>query len=238
MNQRPRFSRSDNDDLIFNPRGGSIYFWDESVGTGTRAVDLSALGTASDTPTVCLQVMVSSLDRHVIAFGVNPLGSAILDPLLVRWSDQEDAGDWTPTATNTSGGQVLSGGKSILGAIKARQEFLIFTETSIHTMRFAGAPFVYRFAVVSENITTIGAKSAISIGDVVYFMGDKGFYAYRGAIERIPCTVLDYVFSAIDRTQFGKVFAASNLDNSEVTWFYPTTSTDIDRYVTFNHLEQ
>jgi len=228
------------DDLIFNPRGGGVYFWDESAGTGVRAVDLSTLSGASDTPTVALHVMVSTLDRHVICFGVNSLGSAVLDPLLVRWSNQESAAVWTPTATNTAGGQVLSGGKSIVGVVKTRQEFLIFTEVSIHSMRFSGAPFVYQFSVVSENISSIGPNAAVSIGDVVYFMGNKGFYAYQGSIQRIPCTVLDFVFSAIDKTQYHKVFAASNIDNSEVTWFYPQGSggAEINRYVTYNYLEQ
>jgi hypothetical protein len=229
-----------------------VYFWDESDGTGTRAVDLSTLGGASDTPTSCLEIAVSSLDRHVICFGVNPLGSATIDPLLVRWSDQESVTDWTPTAINTAGGQVLSSGKLIVGVVKTRQEFLIFTETSIHSMRFAGAPFVYQFSVVSENVSMAGPNAGVSIGDEVYFMGPKGFYIYRGSVQRIPCTVLDYVFSNIDKSQYFKVAASSNIDNSEVTWFYPAatgpatenapitidSAAENNSYVTYNYLEK
>jgi len=226
------------DDLIFNPRVGAVYYWDESGGVNTRAINLSALSTASNVPTVALQVMVSSLDRHVICFGVNPLGSGTLDPLLVRWSDQEDAGDWTPTAINSSGGQVLSSGKSIVGVVKARQEFLIFTETSIHSMRYVGAPYVYQFSVVSENISMVGPKAGVSIGSSVFFMGQNGFYLYEGAVQPIPCTVLNYVFAAIDKTQLYKVHACSNIRNSEITWFYPADDTEINRYVTYNYAEQ
>lgn len=228
------------DDLIFNPRLGSVYFWDESGGTGTRAVDLSTLGGATDTPTIALIVKTSALDRHIICFGVNPLSSGTLDPLLVRWSDQESAADWTPTATNTAGGQVLSGGKSIVGVVKTRQEFVIFTETSMHSMRFSGAPYVFRFSVVSENITAIGPNAGVGVGDAVYFMGNNGFYVYQGSIQRIPCTVLNHVFSGIDMSQLYKVFAASNTANSEITWHYPNGSNgaEINRYVTFNYLEK
>ena len=227
-------------DLIFNPRGGSVFFWDESGGTGTRAVDLSTLGGASDTPTVALQVMVSSVDRHVICFGVNPLGSGNLDPLLVRWSTQESAAIWTPTSTNTAGGQVLSGGKAIVGAVKARQEILIFTETTIHSMRYAGAPFVYQFSVLSENVSCLSPKGMVTVGDMVYFISLKGFYVYRGAVQPLTCPVFDYVFSNIDRGQLYKVFATSNTDNYEVTWFYPSGGPDaeITNYVTFNYKEQ
>lgn len=227
------------DDLIFNIRAGGVYYWDESAGTGTRAVNLSALGTASNTPVAAFQVMVSTIDRHVICFGVNPLGSSSIDPLLVRWSDQEDAGDWTPTAINTSGGQVLSSGTTIIGAIKTRQEILIFTDTAIHAMRYAGAPFVYNFAVVSENISSVGPNAAVSAGDAVYFMDLKGFYVYKGAVQRIPCSVFNYVYSNIDRTQLYKVFATANTDNSEVIWFYPSgeDGAEINSYVAYNYLE-
>ena len=229
------------DDLIFNPREGDVYYWDESVGTGTRAVALASMGGASDAPTVAYQVMVSTLDRHVIAFGVNPLGSAVLDPLLVRWSDQENAVDWTPTAINTAGGQVLSSGTTIIGAIKTRQEILIFTDSTIHSMRYSGAPFVFQFAPVAENVSMLSPNAGVAVGDAVYFMDYKGFYIYQGSIQRIPCTVFDHVYSNLDRVQVFKIFALHNPDNSEVTWFYPAGSdgvTEINRYVTYNYAEQ
>jgi hypothetical protein len=227
------------DDLIFNARGGGVYYWDESSGTGTRAIPLSSLGSASDAPVAALQVMVSDIDRHVICFGVNPLGGSSIDPLLVRWSDQENAGDWTPTAINSSGGQVLSTGTTIVGAIKTRQEILIFTDAGIQSMRFVGAPFIYSFSPVAENVSLISPSAAASAADSVFFMDREGFYVYRGAVQRLPCSVLNYVFSNIQFDQRFKVFAVANPDDTEVTWYYPVGDTDADitNYVTYNYLE-
>jgi hypothetical protein len=227
------------DDLIFNPRGSSVYFWDESSGTGTRAVALSSLGGASNTPVEALQVMVSDIDRHVICFGSNAIGSTTLDPLLVRWSDQENAVDWTPTATNSAGGQVISTGTTIVGAIKTRQEILIFTDVGIQAMRFVGAPFIYSFSPVAENVSMISPKAGVAAADSVFFMDREGFYVYRGSVQRLPCTVLDYVFSNLQFDQRFKIFATTNPDDSEVTWYYPkgNPSADITDYVTYNYLE-
>lgn len=227
------------DDLIFNPRGGGVFFWDESGGTSARAVSLSSLGGASNTPVAALQVMVSDIDRHVICFGANPIGSVALDPLFIRWSDQENAVNWTPTATNSAGGQVLSTGTTIVGAIKTRQEILIFTDVGIQAMRFVGAPFIYSFSPVAENVSMISPKAGVAAADAVFFMDREGFYVYRGAVQRLPCSVLDYVFSNLQFDQRFKIFATTNPDDSEVTWYYPVgdASADITNYVTFNYLE-
>lgn len=227
------------DDLLFNPRAGGVYFWDESSGISTRAVPLSSLGGASNTPTAALQVMVSDIDRHVICFGCNPLGSANIDPLLIRWSDQESVADWTPTSTNSSGGQVLSTGTTIVGAIKTRQEILVFTDVGIQAMRFIGAPFIYSFSPVAENVSIISPKAGIAAADAVFFMDREGFYVYRGAVQRLPCSVLDYVFSNLQFDQRFKIYATTNPDDSEVTWYYPvgSASADITNYVTYNYLE-
>nr|BAR25633.1 constituent protein [uncultured Mediterranean phage uvMED] len=227
------------DDLVFNPRAGGVYFWDESSGASTRAVPLSSLGGASNTPTAALQVMVSDIDRHVICFGCNALGSANIDPLLIRWSDQESVADWTPTATNSSGGQVLSTGTTIVGAVKTRQEILVFTDVGIQAMRFIGAPFVYSFSPVAENVSIISPKAGIAAADAVFFMDREGFYVYRGAVQRLPCSVLDYVFSNLQFDQRFKIYATTNPDDSEVTWYYPvgSASADITNYVTYNYLE-
>lgn len=227
------------DDLIFNPRGGDLYYWDESAGLTSRATTLASNVAASDCPTIALQVMVSDTDRHTIAFGTNAIGSSTIDPLFVRWSDQENPFDWTPTATNTSGGVTLPAGSYILGALKTRQEILIFTDNSIHSMRFSGSPFTYQFALVSEGFSMVSPKAATSAGDVVYFMDRGGFYLYNGAIQRLVCTVLDYVFSNINESQIFKVFAVTSVDFSEVTWFYPigTGDTECTNYVTYNYKE-
>ena len=237
------------DDLIFNPRAGGVYYWDESGGTENRAISLAELsvatygGTGRDAPVAALQVMVSPIDRHVIAFGANALGveDGSLDPSLVRWSDQENAADWTPTATNSSGGQVLSSGTAIIGAVKTRQEILIFTDTTIHAMRFSGSPFVFQFAPVGENITILSPRAAVSTGDAVFFMDLEGFYIYQGSTTRLPCTVLDFVYLNLNKTQLHKTFALNDPDHDEVTWFYQSTAAgvvDVDRYVSFNYSDQ
>jgi len=227
------------DDLIINPRGGDIYYWDESAGLTTRAATLASNGAAVNCPILSLQIMVSDTDRHVIAFGTNAIGSSALDPLFIRWSDQENPFDWTPTATNTSGGVSLPAGSFIMGAVKTRQEILIFTDNSIHSMRFSGSPFTYQFSLISEGFSMVSPKAATSAGDVVYFMDRGGFYVYNGAIQRITCSVLDYVFSNINQDQIFKVFATTSVDFSEITWFYPIGSgnTECTNYVTYNFKE-
>ena len=227
------------EDLIFNARGGGIYYWDESVGVGTRAVNATSLSGASDVPTVALQVMVSDVDQHVIAFGSNPIGSAAVDPLFVRFSDQQNAADWTPTATNTAGGVRINSGSEIIGAVQARQEILIWTDVSLHSMRFVGAPFTFQFSTVSTDISMISPKAAVNARGSVYFMDQGGFYLYNGSIQPLPCSVLEHVFDNLNVSQRFKVFAAENNEYSEVIWFYPVGegNTDVTNYVSYNYAE-
>jgi len=228
------------DDLVFNVRAGGVYYWDESSGTSTRGVALSAVSGASDAPTISLQVMMSDVDKHVICFGTNSIGSSAIDPLHIRWSDSESAVDWTPTAINSAGGVTLSTGSIIIGALKTRQEILIWTDAGMHSMRFIGSPFIFQFSVVNEGISMVSPKAAVNAGGAVYFMDRGGFYVYTGSIQPIPCSVLDYVFSNLNIGQAFKVFATTNVDHSEVTWFYPIGSddTEITNYVTYNYSEQ
>ena len=227
------------DDAIVNPRNGGIFFWDKSDGLTTRAVNLTAESGASDVPTKCLQVMTSDVDKHVIAFGANAIGSSDIDPLLVRFSDRESAVDWTPTATNQAGGVQLSQGSTIIGALRTRQEILIWTDAGIVAMRFVGEPFIFSFTEVAEGPSLISPNAAATSNNRVYFMDRNGFYVYSGSTERVPCTVLDYVLSDLNQDQAYKVFAASNDSVNEVMWFYPSgTSTEIDKYVLYNYLEQ
>ena len=227
------------EDLIFNVRGGGVYYWDESSGTSVRGVNLSALGGASNTPTAALQTLVSDVDQHVVCFGVNTIGSSTIDPLLVRWSDQESAADWTPTSTNTAGGARINSGSKIVGAVQARQEILIFTDASLHSMRFVGSPFIFQFSTLSTDISMISPNAAVNARGVVYFMDKGNFYTYNGAVQPLQCSVLDYVFSNINLSQAYKVFAAENNAHSEVTWYYPIGSgdTEITNYVTYNYIE-
>ena len=224
------------EDLIFNARGGGIYYWD---GTGARAVNITALPGASDAPTVALQIMVSDVDQHVIAFGSNPIGSSEIDPLFVRFSDQQNAADWTPTATNTAGGVRINSGSQIIGAVQARQEILIWTDVSLHSMRFVGSPFVFEFTRLSTDISMISPNAAVNARGSVYFMDNGNFYVYNGSALPLTCPVKDYVFSNLNQDQSFKVFAAENNDFNEVIWFYPVGegSTEITNYVSYNYAE-
>ena len=227
------------DNLLFNVRGGGVYYWIESTGTETRAVALPDVAGALEAPTLALQVMVSETDAHTICFGCNEQGQTTINPLHIRWSDQRNPIDWKQTSLNSSRSVTLSSGSFIVGAIKTRQEILVFTDNSIHTMRFSGKPFVYQFDVVNEGLSMISPNAATNAGDMVFFMDRGGFYFYNGSIQRLTCTVLDYVFSNLNKDQEYKVFATTSVDFSEVYWYYPVGSgnTECTNYVSYNYME-
>jgi hypothetical protein len=185
------------EDLIINVYNGGIYYWDASASTPLeqRAVALSDLSGASDAPTVAARVLVSDTDRHVIAFGCNPIGSSTQDPLLIRFSDQENAADWTPTTTNTAGDLLVGSGSRIVTAIETRQQILVFTDISLHAMQYLGPPFTFGISMLSDNVTIMSPNGVASVEDNVFWMGKNEFYVYSGAIQKLPCTVRDYVFS-------------------------------------------
>ena len=241
VSEQLRLYSQDNfgEDLIFNVRNGGIYYWDQSSGVGVRGVNITSLGGASNCPTAAAQILVSDNDQHIIAFGANTIGSAVQDPLLVRWSDQESAADWTPTATNTSGGVRINSGSVIVGAVQTRQEILIWTDTSLHSMRFVGAPFVFQFSTLSADVSMISPNAAVNARGNVFFMDKTGFYIYNGAVQQLPCSVQDYVLSGINMSQAFKVFAAENNAFSEIIWFYPVgaDTPDITNYVSYNYAE-
>ena len=228
------------EDLIINVHNGGIFYWDASATNALtlRAVPLSSLTGASNTPTVAAKIIVSDVDRHVIAFGCNPLGSSTQDPLLIRFSDQENAADWTPTTTNTAGDLIVGSGSRIVTAVETRQQTLVFTDVSVHSLQFLGAPFTFGINMISENITVASPNSAIAVEDNVYWMGKNEFYAYTGQVQKLPCTVKDFVFSDFNENQSEKIFASSNTSFSEIWWFYPSAdSTTIDRYVIYNYVQ-
>jgi len=231
-----------NEDLLINVRNGGVYYWDRSASSATfnRAVDLSSLTGASDTPVAAKQVMVSNNDRHCIAFGVNAIGDTDIDPLLIRFSDQNNVADWTPTVTNTAGDLFIGSGSEIIQAIETRQQILVFTDVSLQAMQYLGPPFTFGLSLISENTTIMSPKSAVAVRDNVFWMGSEEFYVYTGSVQKLPCTVKDYVFSRFDFNQREKVFASVNSSFSEIWWFYPSTdstntSSNIDSYVVFNY---
>ena len=232
------------EDLVINARGAGIFYWDETNGVETRAVALSDLSGANLTPTLALQVMVSDVDRHVICFGADPINDSgtartgAIDPMFIAWSDQENVEQWEPLSTNTAGSFRLSAGSAIVGAVRARQETLIWTDTSLYSMTFVGQPFTFSINLVNEGVGLVGPNAMINTPKGVFWMDKKGFYAYSGSIQQLPCTVDNYVFSDLNQTQSYQIFGFVNKAFDEVGWFYCSADSNvIDRYVTYNYEE-
>lgn len=227
------------EDLLMCPRDSTIYYWDKSSTLSARAVEIGTLSGASNTPTIAKQILVSDNDRHVIAFGCNPLGSADQDNLLIRFSDQESLTDWTPTATNTAGDLRLGSGSEFIQAVETKREILVWTDKTLHSMQYVGPPFTFGITQLASSITIMGPKAAVAAEDFVFWMGIDNFYVYDGRTANLPCTVRDYVFEDFNLAQAEKVVAGINSQWGEVIWFYPSsTSDENDRYVVFNYLEK
>ena len=227
------------EDLIMNIADGQIFYWDATNTTSTRAVELGTLAGASNVPTVARKVLVSETDRHVICFGANPIGESAQDPLLIRWSSQESPTDWTPTATNTAGDLRLSQGSEIVTALRTSRQILIWTDHTLHSLSFLGPPYTFGTAMLGDNIRIAGPNTAISVNDIVYWMGQENFYVYDGRIQPIPCSVRQFVFEDLNRNQSFKFHAGSLASQNEVWWYYCSASSEeIDRYVVYNYLEQ
>ena len=232
------------EDLIINPRGGGVFYWDESNGLTTRAVALSSLSGANLPPTVALHVLVSDIDRHVICFGADPLNDSgtartgTIDPMLIAFSDQENAAVWNPLSTNTAGSFRLSSGSAIVGALRSKQEILVWTDIALYSMSFIGQPFTFGLNLINEGVGLISPNGMINTPKGIFWMDKKGFYAYNGAIQEIPCTVQNYVFSDINETQSFQVFSFVNKAFDEVGWFYCSSSSQvINQYVVYNYEE-
>jgi hypothetical protein len=225
------------EDLLLNVRDGDLFYWDKTNGVGTRAIEIASIAGANKVPTVAKQVLVSDIDRHVIAFGCDSeLNPGVQDPLLIRFSDQENILEWQSLLSNTAGDLRIGSGSKIITALETRQQVLVFTDTSLHAMQYLGPPYTFGINSISENITIASPLAAIAVEDNVFWMGAEEFYAYGGAVQRIPCSVRDYVFSNINNDQLEKVTAGLNTAFSEVTWFYPSgSSSENDSYVTYNY---
>lgn len=232
------FADNYGEDLIMNLADGAIYYWDATGGTATRAVTLSSLSGANEVPTVARKVMISDTDRHVVCFGANAIGSADQDPLLIRWSSQESLIDWEPTATNTAGDIRLSQGSEIITAVRTSRQFLVWTDSSLHSLQYIGPPYTFGTALLGDNVRIAGPNAVVSVNDTVFWMGQENFYVYDGRIQPVPCTVRNYVFSDINRNQSFKIYAGSLASQTEIWWFYPSAdSEECDRYVVYNYGE-
>lgn len=239
------------EDLIINPRDANVYYWDKGIGLGARAVELSTKSGAKSAPQIAKQILVSDQDRHVLAFGCDAInssssaaqGNGVQDPLLVRFSSQENAVDWYPTSTNTAGDLILGSGSEFVQAVETKREILVWTDTSLHSMRFIGPPFTFGIQQLASNITIMGPNAAVATEDVVYWMGIDNFYTYSGQTKQLNCTVKDHVFNDFNFSQSDKVYGGINSEFSEVIWLYPSETNSLasggsgenDKYVIYNY---
>jgi len=242
------------EDLIFNPRGGAMYYW--AVNASPTVFDRGTIMKAGDyipgsgsitydstTPSVANLIMVSDSSRFVIAMGTNdPTGvyaTTTQDPLQIRWSQQEEFYTWTPSATNQAGDYRLSSGSEIIGAMQTRQEILIWTDAALYSMQYLGPPYVWGFQIMGSNLSIAGPNVMATANNVTYWMGADKFYMYSGRVETLPCTLRQYVYDDINLVQSYQFFASTNEGYNEIWWFYcSANSNTIDKYVVFNHLER
>ena len=307
-------------DLVIAPRGGSIFYWQNSNGVGTRAQYLSSIansttaltdastfgsGATSITvssavapsvypymvitgsnlpagtkvassyitgattvpitttttgassgnysfsyagsfiPTATYQVITSAIQEFIICFGANSYApnnaATTFNPMLVRWSDQANAYQWIPELTNQSGEYLLTNGSYIMTARATRQEILVWTDSCLYSMQYLGAPYVWGFQVLMDNISIISPNSAITVNNVTYWMGRDRFYMYSGRVEVLPCSLRQYIFADINETQAYQVFAGANEAFNEIWWFYVSQSSGsdvVDKYVIYNYLDR
>lgn len=227
------------ENLVFNVRDGGVYYWVKDT-SYPRAVALNSLPGATYAPRVAKQMMVSDNDRHVIAFGCDDeLNPGVQDPLLIRFSSQEDITDWQTLPTNTAGSLRIGTGSKIICAVETKQQTLVFTDVSVHSMQYLGPPYTFGISMLSDNISIAGPNAAVSVDDAVYWMGEGDFFIYDGIARQLPCDVKDYVFSNINSGQFPKICCGVNQNYGEVWWFYPSkNSTENDRYVVYNYQQK
>ena len=224
------------EDLIANIYNGPIFQWDASSGIGTRAVNLTSLAGATDVPTICRRIVVSAESRHLLALGCDPIdASGSQDTLLIRWPDAETLTDWSPNTQNTSGSLRLSTGSEIVTGLATKRDVLVWTDVSLNSVSYTGPPFFFGTKLLASNTSIVGPNAAIQADDVVYWMGWDNFYLYDGSVKVLPCTLRQHVFDNLNRVQALKCHVGINRSDSEVIWWYPTTTDEIDQYVVFNY---
>ena len=201
-------------------------------------IPVTSLGGASDVPDFVNFVMVSDASRFTIAFGATPYGGGTLDPMLIRWSDQESVVEWTPAATNQAGFIRLSHGSEIRTAVQARQEIVVFTDASVYSLQYIGPPYIWGSQLLGDNISIAGFNTAVIASGVVYWMGIDKFYKYDGRIQTLRCDLRQYIFQDINLDQQSQFFAGTNEGFNEIWWFYCSSgSTVLDSYVVYNYAE-
>ena len=227
------------EDLIFAPRGGAIYFWDATAGLTSRGVTLASISpVGANVPSVQDLILVSDISRFVFCFGCNDLASATKNPMLIRWSDQENATQWTPAATNQAGSLQLSRGAEIIAAKQARQEVLVWSDSALYALQYVGAPVVWGAQLVGENISIASQNAVAYANGVAFWMGVDKFYMYDGRTQPLPCNLRKFVFNDFNTAQYRQVFAGTVESYHEIWWFYcSANSSTADRYVVYNYLD-
>ena len=226
------------EDVLAQQLNGSLYYWDTSASVST--VQRANRTNVSGAPTSSRFVLVSGTDRHVICFGTETtIGTpSTRDDMFLRWSDQEDPAQWTPTATNTAGSQRLTDGSKLVTAKRSRGAVLVWSDTALYQMQLIGAPFVFGFQQLGSACGCVGQNAAVESNGKSFWMGNDSFFLFDGSVQKIPCSVEDYVFTDIDEASQKDTFAGLNTEFNEVTWFYCSSGSNvINRSVTYNYLE-
>ena len=202
-----------------------------------RGVDLADAGD-SDAPLFSNVIQVSDVSRFVMVMGTNDYGQTFLDPMLIRWSDQEDPFTWSPAATNQAGSIRLSHGSEIITAVQARQEIVVFTDTALYSLQYVGTPFVWSTQLLGDNVSIVGPNAAMIASGVIYWMGVDKFYRYDGRVQTLNCDLRRHVFSDFNVFQAQQVYCGTNEGFNEVWWFYCSKNSDaVDKYVVYNYIE-
>ena len=236
------FFQNFNNDLMFNIRNGPIYYWTYNTSFTGRAVLMSTLAGAVDVPTEVNKILLAP-SGHLLALGSTAPTTSTYDPLLLRWANVDafigpEPENWEPLLTNTAGFFRLQSGSEIVTGINTRQETLVWTNTSLYSVQFLGTSEVFGQQIMSAHISIIGPNVVTGSNNVTYWMGDDKFYSYSGRVDTLPCTLRQYIFTDINRTQGELFFCGTNAQFNEVIWFYCSKNADqIDRYVIYNYSE-
>jgi hypothetical protein len=237
--QRDWFMDNFDNDLVANIRNGVPYYWTLDQTLTSRAVLLSSISGASDVPTTVMQLLVSQGDKHLLAFGATPYGGGAFDPLLIRWSNQDQPANFTPLPTNSAGFIRISRGDAIIRAIPTRQEILVYTNATLNSLQFLGTTDVFGIQELSDNISIASPRSVITVSNNAYWMGKDKFYMYSGRVDTLPCTLRNHVFENINYDQMAQVVCGTNEQWNEVWWHYPTANSSVnDAYVIYNHFDK
>ena len=237
--QQDWFFDNFDDDLVANIRNGAPYYWANDGTFTTRAVRLSSIAGASNVPAKVGQLLVSQGDKHLLAFGATAFGSSIFDPLLIRWSNQDEPANFTPEQTNSAGFIRVSRGDAIIRAIPTRQEILVFTNATLNSLQFLGTADVFGVQELSDNISLAGPRAVVTVSNNAFWMGTDKFYVYSGRVDTLPCTLRNHVFQNLNYNQLEQVISGTNEQWNEVWWAYPTATSDYNNaYVIYNHYDK